>query len=89
MKKFRANRKKTFYRTTKQIHAQDNHMLSSLKRDFISFEEEYAIRPKGGVRSARVLPYSKAHERRKKNKRLYPQFHRRPSAREKAYLVLF
>ena len=49
----------SFYRTTKQIHAQDNHMLSSLKKDFIPFEEECAIRPKGGVRSARVLPYSK------------------------------
>lgn len=34
MKKFRANRKKTFYRTTKQIHAQDNHMLSSLKKGY-------------------------------------------------------
>lgn len=79
----------SFYRTIKQIHAQDNHMLSSLKRDIIPPEEEYAIRPKGGVRSARVLTYSKAHERRKKNKRLYPQFHRRLSAREKAYLVLF
>lgn len=79
----------SFYRTINLIRTQDNHMLSSLKRDIILFEEEYAIRPKGGVRSARVLPYSKAHERRKKNKRLYPQFHRRPSAREKAYLVLF
>ena len=45
MKKFKANRKKTFYLTIKQIHAQDNHILSSLKRDIILFEEEYAIRP--------------------------------------------
>ena len=37
--------KESFYRTIKQIHAQDNHMLSSLKRDIILFEEEYAIRP--------------------------------------------
>ena len=35
----------SFYRTIKQIHAQDNHMLSSLKRDIIPPEEEYAIRP--------------------------------------------
>lgn len=66
----------SFYRTIKQIHAQDNHMLSSLKRDIIPPEEECVIRPS--------FAFSKAHERRKKNKRLYPQFHRRPSAREKA-----
>lgn len=35
----------SFYRTIKQIHAQDNHMLSSLKRDIILFEEKCAIRP--------------------------------------------
>ena len=35
----------SFYRTINLIRTQDNHMLSSLKRDIILFEEEYAIRP--------------------------------------------